>query len=452
MNAITRVRHAVRTSWWPLGPAVVVGPALLIVAVVLVMTWPMLGWPYPLWIQVSAQFHQQFTFAGLVAGTAACWYATRLHPTDRIWAQPRAPRLGAPAVTRHLTVLVSWYVGAYLVALVPLVVATLVAGGVGSPDPLVMLSGVLAMVAAVMLGYALGALVPSTVMVVITAVAFFALLVVGNVGGESYAVVAPVLYLEPELGQRESPVMVVFRIAVFVAVAVAAAGLATRCLHRLATGATPLWRRIGDVALYAAVPVVLIVVSLVQRPVLFEVDQRPEAVCEVQRDIQYCVNVEHRPRLAALIDEVDPIIARYGAVPDDLVTQVWDQSLAWGPIDMDVAQTLQIAWLDPDGVIESDIAGALSGIYSCSLGPNTDTTSQDTNPTSPQAGGAEQADEQADKVANLPGDVLRFLTEPAEPPSGAFAGMTVPEVQRWLTQHQQQLHTCTLTAGELPQP
>jgi hypothetical protein len=121
MNVMARVRN----SWWPLGPAVVVAPAVVIVAVVLVMTWPMLGWPYPLWIQVSAQFHQQFTWAGLVAGTAACWYATQLHPADRIWVQPRAPRLGAAIVTRHLTVLVAWYVGAYLVALVPLVVATL---------------------------------------------------------------------------------------------------------------------------------------------------------------------------------------------------------------------------------------------------------------------------------------------------------------------------------------
>lgn len=447
MSAMTRVRNAVRTSWWPLGPAVVVGPAVLIVAVVLVMTWPMLGWPYPLWIQVSAQFHQQFTWAGLVAGTAACWYATQFHPADRIWAQPRAPRLGAPVVTRHLIVLVSWYVGAYLVALVPLVVATLVAGGVGSPDPLAMLSGVLAMVAAVMLGYALGSVVPSMVMVPITAAAFYALLVVGNVGGDSYAAVAPVLHLEPELGQRESPALVVFRIAVFVAVAVATAGLATRCLRRMATGATQLWRRIGDVAVYVAVPVVLITVSLIQRPVMFEVDERPAAVCEVQRDIRYCVNVEHQPRLAALIDSVDAVIARYGAAPDDVVTQVWDQSLAWGPIDVDVARTLQIAWLDPDGVIESDIVGALAGIYSCSLGPNADTTSQGANPTSAQAGGGEQAD----KVANVPGDVLRFLTEPAEPPSGAFAGMTVPEVQRWLAQHQQQLHTCALTAGELPQ-
>lgn len=439
------VKSRVRNSWWPLGPAAVVAPAVLIVAVVLVMTWPMLGWPYPLWVQTSAQFHQQFTWAGLVAGTAACWYASQLHPADRIWTQPRAPRLGAPIVTRHLTVLVSWYVGAYLLALIPLVVATIVHGGIGTPDPLAMLSGVLAMVAAVMLGYALGTAVPSMVMVPITAAAFYALLVVGNAGGDSYAVVAPVLHLEPELGQRESLALVVFRIAVFVAVAVAAAGLATRCLHRLATGASQVWRRLADAAMYVAVPLVLVVVSLIQRPALFTVDERPAAVCETQRGIRYCVNVEHRPRLAALIDTVDPILARYGATPDDVVTQVWDQSLAFGPIDIDIARTLQIAWLDPDGVIETDIPGALAGIYSCSLGSSADTTA-------PELSAHSDTEEQGRELENVPGDILRFLTEPTEPPSGAFAGMSVPEAQRWLAQHQQRLHTCTLTAEELPQP
>ncbi|GAB3449003.1 hypothetical protein [Actinophytocola sediminis] len=441
------VHTRVRKSWWPLGPTAVVAPSVAIVAVVLVMTWPMLGWPYPLWVQTSAQFHQQFTWAGLIAGTAACWYATQLHPADRIWVQPRAPRLGVPIVTRHLTVLVTWYVGAYLLALIPLVVATLTHGGIGAPDPLAMLSGVLAMAAAVLLGYALGTVVPAMVMVPITAAAFYALLVVGHAGGDNYAVVAPVLHLEPELGQRESPALVVFRIAVFVAVSVAAASLATRCLRRLATGGSQAWRRLADAAMYVSVPVVLIVVSLVQRPALFAVDEQPAAVCETQRGIRYCVNVEHQPRLAALIDTVDPILARYGATPDDLVTQIWDQSLAFGPIDVDIARTLQIAWLDPDGVIETDIPGALAGIYSCTLGPGTDATSPE---LSAHTGAG--ADEQARELENLPGDILRFLTEPTEPPSGAFAGMSVPEVQRWLARHQQQVHTCTLTSEELPQP
>lgn len=434
---LSAVLEHVRGWCWPLAPTTVVVPAALIVAVVVVMTAPMLGWPYPLWVQTSAQFHQQFTWAGLIAGTAACWHATHVHAPDRIWIQPHAPRLGAPAVHRHLRLLVSWFVGAYLVALTPLVVATVVAGGVGSPDPLAMLSGVLAMVAAVTLGYALGTVVPSLVMVPITAAGFYTLLVVGHAGGDNYAAVAPALHLEPELGQRESTPLLVFRIAVYVAVAMMATGLATRRLQRLAAGGSQVWRRVADVVIYAAAPAVLITVSLLNKPALFEVDVHPDAACTVQREIRYCVHADQQPRLAALVDTVDPVIARYGATPD-LVTQIWDQSLAWGPIDRDVARGLQLAWLHPDGTIQTDIALVLAGLYTCSL-----------DPAAPDTAAGESAGEAQAKAA-VPGDIQAFLE--GRPPSGAFAGMTVPEVQEWLGRHQRALHTCTLRTEDLPQP
>ncbi|HEX6357668.1 hypothetical protein [Actinophytocola sp.] len=440
----------VRGWCWPLTPATVVVPAALIVVVVVVMTAPMWGWPYPLWVQTSAQFHQQFTWAGLIAGTSACWYATQLHAPDRIWIQPHAPRLGAPAVHRHLRLLVSWFVGAYLVALTPLVVATMVAGGLGSPDPLAMLSGVLAMVAAVALGYALGTVVPLLVMVPITAAGFYALLVVGHAGGDSYAAVAPALHLEPELGQRESPALLVFRIAVFVAVAVMATGLATRRLQRLAFGGSPVWQRVVDVVIHAATPAVLITVSLVNKPALFEVDVHPDAACTVQREIRYCVHADQQLRLAALVDTVDPVIARYGATPD-LLTQVWDQSLAWGPIDRDLARGLQLAWLRPDGTIQTDIAIVLSGLYSCSLDPAApDTAAGTASDDGGDGAGGTPAEAQTETLAAVPGDILTFLE--GDPPSGTFAGMTVPQVQQWLDRHQRALHTCTLTTEDLPQP
>src|SRR4051812_18609723 len=69
--------------------------------------WLSINSSSPLWVQPSAQFHQQGTWAGLIAATTACWYGTALHPRDLIWAQPLAPRLGLPAVAHHLTVLIS---------------------------------------------------------------------------------------------------------------------------------------------------------------------------------------------------------------------------------------------------------------------------------------------------------------------------------------------------------
>jgi hypothetical protein len=408
-------------------------PAGGIVVVVLAMTWPMLGWPYPLWVRVSAEFHQQFTWAGLIAGTASCWYATVLHARDRIWNQPGAARLGGPAVTRNLTLLTGWFVGSYVLALVPLVVSTAVAGGVGTADPLAMLSGVVAMVAAVALGYALGTLMPSPAMVPIVAAGFYALLVAGNAGGERFAAVAPVLYFEPELGQRESLPLQLFRIAVFVAIGIAAVGLAARALYRRASGTAQPWRTIGDVATYLAVPVALIAVSLIRQPVVFTAAGEPTAACTDKRGIRYCVHPGNQPRLAALVDTVDPVIARYGTKPDN-IDQIWDQALTFRPIDAHTADRLDVAWLHPDGTIQTDIASTVAGLYACSF-------------AAPDVQ-ERWTDDEREQITQVSADLTAYLSTGT--PSGHFVSMPAPDIQRWIAQHQQRLQSCSLTPAEFP--
>lgn len=416
----------VRQWWWPLGPASVVAPAAAIMVVVVAMTWPMVGWPYPLWVQTSAQFHQQFTWAGLIAGTAACWYATVLHSRDRIWAQPRSPRSGASVATRHLTTLVGWFVGAYLAALVPLVVSTVLAGGIGTPDPLAMLSGVLAMVAATALGYALGTVAPSAAMVPVVAAGFYALLVVGSAGGENYAAIAPVLYLEPELGQHESLPLLVFRIALFIVLTVAAVSLAGKSLHRHQFHP---WRRVADVVACAAIPAALIVISLTRPPVVFTADAPQPASCTERRDIHYCVHPDNHPRLAELVRTVDPLIARFGTKPANL-DQVWDQTLTLRPIDVDIARGLEVAWLNPDGTTHTQVATTIAGLYAC---------------TTP---GTQRTEEDIEKVTQVAADISDFLSTGT--PVGTLSGMSGQDVRQWIAKHQKQLHICTLTPDQLP--
>lgn len=409
---------AVAGSRWPLGPIPVMAPAVTILAVVVAGTWPMVGWPYPLWVQTSAQFHQQFTWAGLIAGTSACWYATMLHSKNQ------ALRAGAQAVTRQLAVLSGWLVGAYLVALLPLVVSTVVTDGVGTPDPLAMLSGVLAMVAAVTLGYALGTVVASPVMVPIVAVGFYALLVAGIAAGKRYATVAPVLYLEPELGQRESLPLLVFRIALFVAVTVAAV-----CLAGKSVSSRRPWRRVADVVTPFAVPGLLIVISLIRQPVVFTTDSQPAAICTERTDIRYCVHPDNQPRLAKLIHTVDPMIVRFGTAPANL-DQVWDYALTFHPIDTDLAHGLEIAWLNPDGTLQTRVSDTIAGVQACATSANQDRLS-------------------VDRHARVATDVSDYLSTGT--PSGTLAAMSVTDVQQWIVQHQQQLHTCTLTSDQLPE-
>jgi hypothetical protein len=413
-----------RRAWWPLGPVSVMVPAGAIVVVVLAMTWPRLGWPYPLWVQTSAQFHQLFTWAGLIAATSACWYATVMHAKDRIWARPNAPRLGLPAATRHLAALACWFVGAYLVALVPLVVSTV--GGLGAPDPLAMVSGVLAMAAATALGYALGTAVPSAVMVPIVAVGFYALLVAGGANGERLATVAPVLYLEPELGQRESLPLLVFRIALFVVITVTAVAMAATAMTRV----NP-WRSVAAGAVYLLLPAALITVSLIRQPVVYVAEAESPPHCEEHRGIRYCVHAENRIRLAELVRDIDPMIERFGTKPAN-IDQVWDQSLTFRPIDIELAHVIEVAWLEPDGTIQSSVAMDAAGVYACAF--------DEPDPN--------RSEEETQRIAFLTSDVEDYL-ETGEP-TGALSGMSVADVRRWLAQYQEQLHACTLTPDQLP--
>lgn len=410
-----------RRTWWPLGPYPVVVPTLAIVVVVVGMTWPRLGWPYPLWTQTSGQFHQQFAFAGMIAGTAACWYATVMHAKDRIWVRPGAPRLGAPAAALHLTMLTSWFVGAYVVALMPLVVSTVVHDGIGSPDPLVMLSGVLAMAASVALGYAAGTMIPSIVMVPVTAVGFYALLVAGNISGAPMAAIAPHLWMEPSLGDRESLPLVMFRIALFFAVAVAAAVLAARAMPR-----PRISRSLLDAAACFAVPALLVAFSAMRPPVVYTSEARIES-CVEQREIRYCVHRDNAPRLGDLIRVVDPVIARFGVKPSN-VDEIRDAALFDTFTSLYGDDGRELVWLDPDGTIWTAVAGTVSGDDACHW--------------------EGEYDDFQNLISGFESDIYDYLETGS--PSGSLASMSVREVQEWLAINQKQLHDCTLTAEQLP--
>jgi hypothetical protein len=282
-----------------------------------------------------------------------------------------------------------------------------------------MASGVLAMTAAVALGYALGTVVPSLVTVPVVAVGFYALLVAGNIVGEPLAAVAPVLWYEPQLGERESVPLLVFRTALFVAVAVAACALAARAMTRVRV-----WRSLVDVAVCLAVPAVLVTVSLQRPPVVYTADV-PTTSCVEHREIRYCVHSEQSARLVDLVRLVDPIIARYGTKPSNL-DEVWDQALTYH--ETKHSERVDAVWMKPDGTLVPTTAALVSGLYAC-----------------PWDGRNEERDRLHLAISY---DVLEFLETGARKDS--LSGMSVAEVQQWLAEHQDQLHDCTLTADQLP--
>jgi hypothetical protein len=328
-----------------------------------------------------------------------------------------------------------WLIGAYILALLPLTVQTAIRGGAGSPAPLVMISGVLAMAAAIGLGYALGTLVSSVIMVAITALALSAVNVLTTAGADTFAPVAPVLYLEPQLGQTESTPLVVFRSALFLLAAAATAALAaTTLLHQGRGEGRNTGARLADIGLYALAPIVLIGISLSHQPALFAVAQLASKVCRTAHGITYCVHTDNEPQLDALIAAVDPIILRYGAPPDTL-HEVWDQALllaATPPPHPDSG--IAVVALTGDGTIDlaqSGIIESLAGIGAC---------------TSNSAG-----QQNPDATTTVQRDLVTFLSH-TTPPTGTFTGLSVPQVQDWIRRNHSKIVTCTLNPGDLPHP
>ncbi|MFD2422703.1 hypothetical protein [Amycolatopsis pigmentata] len=415
-------------SWSPPTLLVIVAASVAIGAVVLVVTWPMLSWPYPRWVETSAQWHQRFGWAGPIAGTIACWYATRFNPPHRIWNQPDAARWGWPVVVRHLRLLGAWLLGAYIVALAPLTAVTAIRGGAGDPEALVMVSRVLAMVAAIALGYALGTLVASVVMVPVTAALLAGLNVLTVAGADTFAPVVPVLYLEPQLGQQESTPLVVFRTALFLLVAAAAAAVAAKTLLRRNRGETSTVRaRLSVVTLTALAPPVLIGIALLHQPALFTVAPNTGKACRIAHDITYCVHTADEPQLDALVAAVDPIIARYGSPPEAL-RGVWDQALVLaGPPPPHAG--IAVVPLTSRGTIDlaqSGILESLTGAAQCPAGVRDPTTTA------------------------VQRDLGAFLTHTTAP-GGVFANMTVPQVQDWIRRNHTTIAACAVKPGELPQ-
>jgi hypothetical protein len=211
----------------------------------------------------------------------------------------------------------------------------------------------------------------------------------------------------------------VFRIALFVVLAVAAAGLAARAMTRIQP-----WGSVGDAAILLLIPAALIVASLIRQPVVFTADAQPSMSCTEQHGIRYCVHTENRARLPELARSIDPVIARFGTKPAN-VDQVWDQSLTARP-----ARGVELAWLEPDGTIQSDVAATAAGVYACAFA--------EPEPESELEPDSRQS-EQRTQVAIDVSDYLMTGT-----PTGTLSAMSALDVRRWLVAHQDQLHACTL--------
>lgn len=309
--------------WWPLPAWSLLVPTAAVFGVVLLGTWHMLAWPYQEWVRTSAQFHQQSAWAAPLAAASAAYAAGRLSPPSRVFATPTVASAGSRATLRQISVLWVLLLTGYVGGLIPLIVVTVGAAEYGGPDLLVMVSGLVAMAAAVGIGYLIGVIGRTSLAAPVAFLLLFAVTVLGGAGEDRYAAVVPVLYLEPMLGQEENRIMVAFRCVLFLTVAAVAAMMAAWIVRSF-------WTRRGAPlvasAACGAVPLILVVIGLGAQPALFTVPSRPPTTCVDRHDIEFCVHAGHASQLEPVVDELGPVLDAYGK-PPDAIARIYDRAL-----------------------------------------------------------------------------------------------------------------------------
>src|SRR5690606_27900776 len=285
----------------------------------------------------------------------------RLTAPSRIFALPMGRRVGVPVVRQHLAQLGTTLLGGYLLGLAPLVAVTVVDAEFGGPDLPAMVSGLLGLTAAVTVGYLLGVLARTALIAPVPFLLFFAFAVAGS-GDDTYAAVLPVLHVDPELGQVENPVMVVFRCAFFLLVTIAAGLIAAQVLtHRVPRPRAGL----ATAATFTAVPAVLAVLGISITPDLFRIPPDPPRQCAERHGIEYCVHQGHASQLDDLIAALDPVFTARGR--QEQVKRVYDRALLFAD-PLTVPETAHVAVLTPNIPPASEasfVADKLAGIDGC---------------------------------------------------------------------------------------
>lgn len=334
---------------WPLGWVPLALAGGLVLAVTLAGTWSMTGWRFQEWERTSSQFLLQLAVTAPLAAAAGTYYAGRVTPPSRIFAQRLRNRAGRAVVVRHLGLLTAAVVAGYLAGLTPMVVWTWRAGAWGHLDAPTVLTGVLALVAATATGYLLGALGRSAVL---APVAFALVLGVVVLGSADVTPLSPVPAVTETLGFIPSRPLQAFRIIVFLFVTAWAISWSTDLLNGVSR------RPRGPALMLGAVLVVAGMVPTVRPPtVRLPVTDAPRE-CTTEGGVEYCVHPGHRAELAALVQGGRPVLQAYGFVPAR-AARVYDLALAGSEY---TAEPVVWVGMEPSGRTEDEAAGATAAV------------------------------------------------------------------------------------------
>ena len=205
--------------WWPLGPLPLLVSGVLVFGVVLSGTYGMLSWPWQEWARTSSQFMWQLAITGPIAASAATYYAGRVTPPSRIFAQRSSARPASAVMRRHLGLLLATVLGAYILGFVPLLVLTAINAQYGGPDGFVIFTGLCGLATATVLGYLIGVWSRTAVM---ASLSFVLLLGVTMIGTTSLSALSPVPSHVATLSEHAAYPLLFYRL-IFLGVVVLAA-------------------------------------------------------------------------------------------------------------------------------------------------------------------------------------------------------------------------------------
>jgi hypothetical protein len=340
---------------WPLGVWPLLVPSVLIILVVLSGTSTMWAWPYQDWLATSSAFMSQLAVPGPVAAAAAAYYASRITGPGRIFALRPGGRPPAQVMRRHLTQLLATFLGSYLLGLAPVLFLSVVEADSGHLSIGVAATGLAALAAFTLLGYAAGTSIRSFVAVPVAFVLSLAIVVIGTTGSNF---LSPVPSFPFAIGDVPASALIVVRFVVLILVAIACLALGSARLLNS--------RRPPAVTSVAAVVIVAFVVLVNQRPPdVSTLETHPPRVCERSDGVEFCVHQGHRQQLNAVAAAARPVLQAYGREADK-DWHVYDAAMSGQ--SQEVSDILWVgvapAYNESD-VVTSDLVGQLVPTDAC---------------------------------------------------------------------------------------
>ncbi|MFG3702318.1 hypothetical protein ACGF5C_31190 [Micromonospora sp. NPDC047620] len=397
---------------------------MLIFGVVLSGTYDMFSWPYQEWTRTSSEFMWQLAITGPIAAAAATYYAGRLTPPSRIFAQRSSARPVSAILNRHLCLLLSSHLIGYVLAFVPLLVLTAGKAQHGGPDILVILTGLVGLATATVLGYLTGIWSRTAVM---SSLSFVLLLGVTVIGTTGMSALSPVPTHVLTLGEQASRPLLIYRL-IFLAIVSLAAAQISLALLRSTSRKPPL-------AALVAVPMVMLFAlgpSLRQPTVSVYRADAPRA-CTAKAGVEYCVHEGHRRQLVAFVTGGSEVVAAYGFAPER-ARRIYDRALLGtaAPNELVIWPSLSPA-NRVEGAVASEVAHSLAGTDACIK----------------RYGFRFPPD-----IANFNAYFFNWLrgagTAPLHSDYNPFKDVPLAAVQRWIETHDRQVETCTVDLNTLP--